>query len=350
MRYILLLLLAVGMALFLWVACDPAPSSTSCIPNNYSARYSNISSQTFKIPANITDLYSIMKLPNATQLINRSSNRVLLVVIGGPLLAPVSTVTSGRFTPSAYSVLKDNFTVYVVYQMNYIYANQISDLTSDASADNRFTPSLAEELNDQNAEILFRVAHHFEKQQKEVSVLAPSYGSILYNNFLRRYPTENCVITRAISAVGRLRPSPNLLATYKAGNFSYFAVNSAGTQVVDVVDSNSYSPFLGYMIGDIIEVDYTQLLSANIRHAVLFLVSPQDRNVGPMDSTERTFINNHSQLDYTQIDVSADLRRISRACPHNLGFQPQNTVRRIVDYLLDGSTDAEVRYTASNCP
>ena len=358
---LLLGIVAMGLA-----SCNANPTPMSCLPDSYTARYPTVTDQSFDIPPMVTDLYTLGRAAkpgfgptnpprsteNSTPLINNQSNRVLLIILGGPQLIDTNVIQIGGVFDNAFLPFRNHFTAYVVYQMNHIYSRQISALVADNSTDNRFTPELAQQINNQNSEILFRVARHFEQQGKEVYVYSSSYGSFLYSKFLERYPTENCLVTRAVSSVGRLKASTNILSRYREGFFTLHDISADNT----VVDRNStlhYNPFQGYIIGNVAEPDYTTIFTAtNIYHDILWVASPQDRNVGPMSPQEIAFINNHPRFNYAQVNLSGNLRdieRISAVCPHGLGISGARTIPLVIDYLLDGSADAEINYTIADC-
>ena len=351
---VLLGIVAMGLA-----ACGTTPS-TSCFLNTN--RYPDIAEQTYDIPANVTDLYGVASARDTTTdltaasvltpLVNNQSNRALLIVIGGPVHVASEMMQRGALT-SNYLPFREDFTVYIMYQMNYIYSRQIAALIGDNTTDNRFTYELAEELNNQNAEILFRVARHLRQQGREVYVHGSSYASFLYSRFLSRYPTENCVVTRAVSAAGRLTASPNVLSYYRSGRSSPFALSADGSEVVDMTTDGreGYNFWTGYMLSNIAASDFTQMFnSSNVHHDVLFVATPQDRNSGPISSQEIAFIRNHPRFDYTQVNLNvSNLNTVNSNCPHALAIDAPNTIALAIDYLLDGSANAVLNYTAADC-
>ena len=314
----------------------------------------------WQIPADITKLYGRIVLEDQSELRNDVTNKVILLLLGGPRILPVSVLESSKFGADLerHRVFVQDYDPYIVYQMNYIYAEEIETLTnkevsSDATTkDDGFSIALGAQISQQNAEIVMRVASHFVAQGKEVYLHGASYGASLINYFYTRYPTQNKIIAKSAILAGRLTFPQSALDLYAKGYFSYYKLDTTDNtvlnepEITDIRDEEIiFYPFATRTSHSIFAIDYTKALDNAVQHDVLYIASPYDRNVGPLQPAEIAYISQHSRLFYTEIDLTGDIAAVissDKRCGHDVSQVSAAAIATALDFYASGTAPQSI--------
>lgn len=255
----------------------------------------------FPIPENVEELF--VRSNEQTD-----APAVVLTVQGGPtyLLDHGFKPPSGSaereqsdrgYHNQTFKLFTQNCELVSVHQINTLRP-EISEWCK-ASFDNpellkdELTLDLAEEICQQNAEIIIRVASHFKAQGKEVYVYAYSYGCLLMQLTLQRYPDRLDLFDKVVLAVGRLDLDDEIIENYTQDNYARFKWHEQEGVPFEYhfKEAVGQEIFIGRMMHAVAGFDYTKTLAdcSLPRDRVLYLCGENDADAGRLTAHERAF-------------------------------------------------------------
>lgn len=305
------------------IACpDNPPSDSGGIQTVY-----DFSNTAYPIPESINDLY----IPLTTH----QKDVVVLVAQGGPVTYYAVRLEDGVIVlggPTGGAPANLSMIHALAEQYEVVMVNQIQVHYDDFDTiflehfDDLLTPQFTRELNNQNAEIIVRVAHHFKQQGKKVYLIGGSYGALLVQYVLHRYYLDLDLFDKIAIGAGRVQieaefrdaisndTTPNFVSVEDASEDG-ISETLIGTIEKDATNTIvTYEPLVPLewwvvrLGGDIMVLDYEQIYGElNLpKEDYWYFSAEYDSNIGKLNSAEIEIVKTHFNYSLAQQAVHSD--------------------------------------------